>query len=381
MYGKLWRSVLAVGLLSAALAAVSPQQASGGRYYYGGYGYGYPVYTSLYYTPYSYGWYRPVYHHRALHRTYYAPVYRAYSPCCYSYYYPCYDTCWSGCSYASRVVYGSYVAPCCGGVATAGYSSGTVISERVVGSSGIVPSDDRMEPTPADPSTQPAAPEPAAERPRLETPPEPPEPPAAAGERGDGRGEAPPFRLDDAHFRKSSPRADSGMIVLNVPVDARVTINGRPTSSTGSRREYVSHGLKAGYKYSYDVAVEIVRDGRTIRDEKQIDLIGGQTESLAFDFRPEINVASRPVETKVTVVVPEDAQVYLGGHVTKATGRVREFATHSLPAGQTWKDYQVRVTWEQDGKTVTRDEALNLTAGDVRTLRFVAGADQVAAAD
>jgi uncharacterized protein (TIGR03000 family) len=47
------------------------------------------------------------------------------------------------------------------------------------------------------------------------------------------------------------------LLTVWVPYDAKVTINGMPTKSTGSRRQFVSYGLKPGYTYTYDVTASI----------------------------------------------------------------------------------------------------------------------------
>ena len=71
-----------------------------------------------------------------------------------------------------------------------------------------------------------------------------------------------------------------------VPYDAKVTINGLATSSVGSRRQYVSHGLKAGFNYKYEITAEIVKDGKTIEDTRSVVLTAGQNTAVAFGFIP-----------------------------------------------------------------------------------------------
>ncbi len=53
---------------------------------------------------------------------------------------------------------------------------------------------------------------------------------------------------------------DSGLLTVWVPYDATVTINGIKTKSTGSRRQFVSYGLKPGYAYSYEITAEIAQE-------------------------------------------------------------------------------------------------------------------------
>jgi uncharacterized protein (TIGR03000 family) len=93
------------------------------------------------------------------------------------------------------------------------------------------------------------------------------------------------------------PTADnSALLTVWVPYEAKLTINGLPTQSTGSRRQYASFGLQPGMSYKYDVHVEIVRDDKIVEEDKTITLTAGQQGALAFGFnvKPGEGVASLP---------------------------------------------------------------------------------------
>lgn len=81
--------------------------------------------------------------------------------------------------------------------------------------------------------------------------------------------------------------AGSGLISISVPAEARVTINGLLTSSTGARRQYVSYGLKPGFTYKYEIHAQMVRDGRLIEDQRTVYLTAGARQSVAFGFEPK----------------------------------------------------------------------------------------------
>jgi uncharacterized protein (TIGR03000 family) len=83
----------------------------------------------------------------------------------------------------------------------------------------------------------------------------------------------------------SSPTPEtSGVVTVWVPYDAKVTINGLATRSTGSRRQFVSYGLKPGFSYKYDIHAEVVRDGKLMEDTKPVTLTAGQNTAVAFGF-------------------------------------------------------------------------------------------------
>jgi uncharacterized protein (TIGR03000 family) len=77
---------------------------------------------------------------------------------------------------------------------------------------------------------------------------------------------------------------ESGILTVWVPYDAKVTINGLETKSTGSRRQFVSYGLQSGVSYKYVVKAQVVRNGQTQEDTRTIMLTAGQVTAVAFGF-------------------------------------------------------------------------------------------------
>ena len=167
-------------------------------------------------------------------------------------------------------------------------------------------------------------------------------------------------------------RAD-GLLAVQVPEDARVYVNDQPTTSTGSRRQYVSRDLEPGFSYTYEVRAEVVRDGKTLEQVRRVDLRAGEVVNVAFDFP-----TSDKVETSLTVHVPVDAKVYLAGHPTRSGGPTRVFKTTGLTAGQSWDQYTVRVEVERGGRLLVREETISLKAGQTQELRFDLEGDKLA---
>ncbi len=77
------------------------------------------------------------------------------------------------------------------------------------------------------------------------------------------------------------------MVTVWVPYDAKVTINGLATRSVGSRRQFVSYGLKPGFSYKYDIHAQVVRDGKLVEDTKTVTLSAGENTAVAFGFNPK----------------------------------------------------------------------------------------------
>jgi uncharacterized protein (TIGR03000 family) len=157
----------------------------------------------------------------------------------------------------------------------------------------------------------------------------------------------------------TSLQRGDGKLTVSVPEDAKIYVNNYLTTTPGTVREYISRNLNIGEKYAYEIRAEVVRDGKVITETKKIDLQAGAANELAFDFP----AASEQVETSLTLQVPANAKVTLGGNETSATGEVRVFKS-KLAAGTEWKDYLVEISWEVDGRVVREQKVFDLKAGE-----------------
>jgi uncharacterized protein (TIGR03000 family) len=80
-------------------------------------------------------------------------------------------------------------------------------------------------------------------------------------------------------------------IVVSLPNDARLTVDGNATSSTSERRTLVTPVLQMGQDYVYTLSAEFVSNGQTLTQTQQVTVRGGQTSTVQFNFAQ--NVASR----------------------------------------------------------------------------------------
>lgn len=230
------------------------------------------------------------------------PTY-VYTPSCYS---PClagrgwvrYSSCWQpspcyvGCGWSCSSWCGF---PTCGC---------SVCSYPIAdcGCGATVHSSPQIAPSPA------AAPAPAAEaQPAREPSSLLPAPPAADDGESSAAPGVSPLRSSDPPPLPSAPGvdakpsasrnlpADAALISVVVPRDARVYVNGLLTKTPGAQRQYVSYGLRPGFSYTYEVRVEVTRNGRTLRDTKVVRVEVGQTRELAFNPIDETDarIASR----------------------------------------------------------------------------------------
>ncbi len=160
---------------------------------------------------------------------------------------------------------------------------------------------------------------------------------------------------------------NSATLAVKVPADAKVFVNDRPTTSTGADREYVSHDLRPGARYNYTVRAEFERDGKTVTETKTIQLTAGRLGALDFTSDATVQTADNAdARTTLIVRLPADAKLYLSGHETKATGKVREFSTTKLPNSSQWSEYAIRAVVDRDGHEQVREQTVSLKAGESR---------------
>lgn len=78
-------------------------------------------------------------------------------------------------------------------------------------------------------------------------------------------------------------------ITLNVPADAKVTIDGAATTSTSSVRVFSTPELAPGAVYYYTIRAEVVRDGQTLSATEKVAVEAGAKAELS------LNPAATPV--------------------------------------------------------------------------------------
>ncbi len=220
----------------------------------------------------------------------YRPAVSWYSPCCsVDYCNPCGDSYYVGWRRGPirRALLGPYRwyrgYGCCSNWSCCSYDVSCCDCAPVTNSPTPAAAN-KAAPTPAPPQAAPVMPPPVAPQPAV--------PEAGALE---APAVAPPVKrpaptsLLPGETRNAPTRETSGLLTVWVPAAARVTINGLETKTSGSRRQYVSHGLKSGLTYKYVVRAEIVRDGKLVAETKTVQLTAGGREGLAFGFNPSMD--------------------------------------------------------------------------------------------
>jgi uncharacterized protein (TIGR03000 family) len=87
----------------------------------------------------------------------------------------------------------------------------------------------------------------------------------------------------DGKDGKEEEVAAPATIVVSLPADAKLMVDGKPTSSTSETRTFVSPRLDPSKIYYYTLKAEIVRDGQTLVLEKRVDIQAGRESRVTFD--------------------------------------------------------------------------------------------------
>lgn len=177
--------------------------------------------------------------------------------------------------------------------------------------------------------------------------------------------------FETAHPLATQEPRSSG-ITVRVPYEAKIFVNGHEMNGRGYIRRFSSEPLVDGKIYKYEVRAEIVQNGEKISKTELVQLQPGKLTNIDMDLSAvQLTSASRKArETTLRIHVPMDASVYLDGEDTISVGKVREFTTADLAAGQDYKNFEVKVEIERDGQTIVKTRKVNLRAGETQDVRF-----------
>jgi uncharacterized protein (TIGR03000 family) len=159
-----------------------------------------------------------------------------------------------------------------------------------------------------------------------------------------------------------SVAATEVQLMVSVPSNAKVFVNGNATSSQGTSRRFVSRELDPSESYRFEVQVVYDRDGSEVSQTKTVIARSGSSEEVVFDGTE----SDDPIETILTLNVPTDATVVLANNETKSEGLTRVYRTKQLKTGEAWEDYKIQVT--HNG--VTKEKTIRLIGGDKLEMTF-----------
>jgi uncharacterized protein (TIGR03000 family) len=94
------------------------------------------------------------------------------------------------------------------------------------------------------------------------------------------------------------PKGDSdslapapALIIVTLPADAKLAIEGQATSTTSSVRSFESPVLRPGKDFHYQLEAKFVRDGQTVTVSKRIAVRAGQETRV--ELNAPVSVAQK----------------------------------------------------------------------------------------
>jgi uncharacterized protein (TIGR03000 family) len=90
--------------------------------------------------------------------------------------------------------------------------------------------------------------------------------------------------VEPKEMKKTSVETAPATIVVNLPAAAKLTVDGKPTTSTSDRRVFVSPALERGMEYFYTLKAEVVRDGKTEMRTEKVTVRAGEETKVQINF-------------------------------------------------------------------------------------------------
>jgi uncharacterized protein (TIGR03000 family) len=81
---------------------------------------------------------------------------------------------------------------------------------------------------------------------------------------------------------------------VSLPPDARLFIDGAPTSSTSAARVFISPPLTGDDNYSYTLKAEVIRNGQTVTETQKVPVRPGETTNVVLLEFPAPTVVLLP---------------------------------------------------------------------------------------
>ena len=202
------------------------------------------------------------------------------------------------------------------------------------------------------------------------------------------------------------PESNRGTVVVNIPSDAKLFVEGRAMKVTNGERSFVTPPLPTDREAVYSFKIEFTRDGETITQSKKVNIRAGATTKVEFTdaMAKGIRTSDKPPENlpplnakstakpapavdvptvvppaldhaKITVTLPKGATLYVNGTKNDRKELVREFTTPTLTPGKKYQ-YVMKAELIRDGLPEYQEQNIEFRAGDNLTLDFSSLAEE-----
>jgi uncharacterized protein (TIGR03000 family) len=99
------------------------------------------------------------------------------------------------------------------------------------------------------------------------------------------------------YYNPDTSADNRATIVVHLPANARLLVNGKLTRSTSETRRFVSPPLEAGKSYHYDFEARVERDGKVHSIPQRVEVRAGEKREISLIER-EPSAARKPATTQ-----------------------------------------------------------------------------------
>jgi uncharacterized protein (TIGR03000 family) len=223
--------------------------------------------------------------------------------------------------------------------------------------------------------------------------------------------------------------ASRGRVLVRLPADAKLFVEGKQLSVTNGERTFVTPPLPTDREAVYTFKVEYTRDGDTVSHSRKVKVKANATTAVDFadltgtpvkstekgepvkSLPPVLSLPPVPTETvktpaaaaapefdsrtttkpkaddvptvvpppglnvaKITVKLPKGATLFVNGGKNERSELVREFTTPTLTPGKAYQ-YTMRAELTRNGLPEYQESKVDFRAGDALTVDFTSLAD------
>jgi uncharacterized protein (TIGR03000 family) len=97
-------------------------------------------------------------------------------------------------------------------------------------------------------------------------------------------------------------------IIVELPAEARLTVDGEATTSTSGRRVFRSPPLAQGSEYFYTINAEIMRNGQPVTVTRRVPVTAGRETRITVDFDRDGNTRPRQVRPAAGEADPQPSR-------------------------------------------------------------------------
>jgi uncharacterized protein (TIGR03000 family) len=87
----------------------------------------------------------------------------------------------------------------------------------------------------------------------------------------------------------TAAKSNTAQLVVELPADAKLFIDGHDTKASTSRRVFNTPKLETGETYYYEVKAQLVRDGKTYSETKRVTIKANETSKASFTESELVN--------------------------------------------------------------------------------------------